>query len=109
MSNSIMDFEGKPCGICGTKLGRIVEEVSPGVRVDAYKCRKGHISYSEEVMRQVEAMGRDKADERRVVKIGSSVAVPIPAKIAKALGLTAKTTVFVRSQDNTVIIRPSQM
>ena len=50
-----MGFEGKPCGICGTKLGKIVEEVSPGVRVDAYKCGKGHVSYSEEVMRKVEA------------------------------------------------------
>jgi len=50
-----MNFEGKQCGICGTKLRKVTDEVSEGVYVDAFKCEKAHVSYSEEVMRKVEA------------------------------------------------------
>ena len=104
-----MNFDGKRCGICQTRLSKITDEVADGVYVDAYKCKKGHISYSEEVMSKVEALNRDKAEERRIVKIGSSLAVPIPSKIVKALGLKPKLSVYINSKGQTITIRPSQM
>ena len=103
-----MKFEGKPCGICGTKLSSFTEEISEGVYVDAYKCQKGHVSYSEEVMRKVEALSRDQTEERRIVRVGSSLAIPIPSAIVKSLRLKPKEIMYVKRKDNEIIMRPSQ-
>ncbi len=103
-----MNFEGKVCGICNKgRLHAFKDEVSPGVYVDAYKCEYGHVSYSKEVMEKVEAINRSTAEERHIVRVGSSIAVPIPASIVKLLGLKPREKVFVSAQDNKIIVRPS--
>jgi len=53
-----MNLEGTACGACNKgKLHKIMDEVSKGVFVEAYKCGScGEIAYSEEVMRKIEAM-----------------------------------------------------
>ena len=102
-----MNFEGKVCGICNKgKLHGFKEEIAEGIYVDAYKCDRGHISYSKEVMEKIEAFYRNFAEERHIVKVGSSIAVPIPASIVKLLNLKPKEKVFVTVQDNRIIIRP---
>ena len=103
-----MKFEGKICGVCNkSRLHAFKDEISPGVSVDAYKCEYGHVSYPKEVMQTVEALLRTASEERHVVRVGSSIAVPIPASIVKLLGLRPKEKVFVSAQDNKIIIRPS--
>ena len=104
-----MDFEGKHCGVCGKgKLHKFTEEITPGVYADAYKCDyAGHVSYPEKVMKAIEAMHRPASTRRHVVKVGNSLAVPIPAEMAKNLGLKAKNLVFVRSSGSEITIRPS--
>ncbi|MBI3588192.1 AbrB/MazE/SpoVT family DNA-binding domain-containing protein [Candidatus Micrarchaeota archaeon] len=104
-----MNLEGKTCGVCDKgRLHRFTDEISKGVHVDAYKCDyAGHVSYDRNVMEKVEALYRQVAQERHVVKIGSSVAVPIPAGIAKSLNLKPKERVYVTSEDNKIIIHPS--
>jgi len=48
-------FEGKICGICNeSKLRSFRDEIAEGVYVDAYKCGKGHVSYSKEIMKKIE-------------------------------------------------------
>jgi AbrB family looped-hinge helix DNA binding protein len=103
-----MDFENKTCGICNeSRLHAFKEQVSPGVYVDAYKCGNGHISYTREVMQTIEALGKATAQERHAIKIGSSLAIPIPAQIVKRLNIKPKEKVYVTTQDNAIIIRPS--
>jgi len=103
-----MDFENKTCGICNkAKLHKFQEQIAPGIYVDAYKCGNGHISYAREVMQKIEALNKAIASERHAIKIGSSLAIPIPADMVKALGLKPKEKVYVTSKDNTIIIRPS--
>ncbi len=103
-----MSFEGKKCGVCnkGT-LHAYKDEVAAGVHVDAYKDEHGHIAYTEEVMRTVEKIYKNTAEERHLVRVGSSVAVPIPAAIVKLLELKPKEKVYITTQDNRIIIRPS--
>jgi len=104
-----MNFEGKKCGVCDKgRLHKFMEEISPGVLVEAFKCDyAGHISYSENVMRGIEALQREISEERHVVRIGNSLAVTIPMEIVKLLGLKAREKVFVRSTGSEIIIRPS--
>ncbi len=103
-----MDFENKTCGVCNkAKLHRFQEQIAPGVYVDAYKCSNGHISYTREVMQKIEAFNKVVALERHAIKVGSSIAIPIPAQIVKAMGIKAKEKVYVTTKDNTIIIRPS--
>ena len=102
-----MSFEGKICGVCNKgKLNAFKQEVSAGVYVDAYRCDTGHISYAKAVMEKLEAMHKATAQERHVLKVGSSIAIPIPAGIAKALGLQPREKVYVSAQDNKIIIWP---
>ncbi|MFA5246360.1 MAG: AbrB/MazE/SpoVT family DNA-binding domain-containing protein [Candidatus Micrarchaeia archaeon] len=102
------DFENKICGVCNkAKLHGFQEQISPGFYVDAYKCSNGHISYTEEVMQKIEALNKAVALERHAIKIGSSIAIPIPAQIARAMNIKAKEKVYVTTKDNTIIIRPS--
>lgn len=105
-----LDFEGKSCGVCDKGvLHKFSEEVSPGVFVDAYKCDyAGHVSYSEKVTKAIEALQMEAAKERHVIRIGNSLAIPIPAEIARHLSLKPREKVFVRSSGSEIIIRPSQ-
>ncbi|PIO06519.1 hypothetical protein COT29_00610 [Candidatus Micrarchaeota archaeon CG08_land_8_20_14_0_20_59_11] len=96
----------KKCGICGKKLRKTQDRVAEGVFVDAFKCANGHVAYSEDVMRRVEAMEREHSVERHVVKVGSSLAVPIPAAVVRELGLRARETVFVKTAGNSIVIKP---
>ncbi len=104
-----MDFEGKRCGECGNgKMHKFSEEVAAGIFAEAYKCDyQGHISYPEKTMLAIEAIRRQFSKERHVVKVGNSLAIPIPAEIVKILGLKPKEKVFVRSTGSEIIIRPS--
>ncbi|PIN95917.1 hypothetical protein COX86_04270 [Candidatus Micrarchaeota archaeon CG_4_10_14_0_2_um_filter_60_11] len=101
-----MNLEGKTCGVCNKgKLKKFQERIAEGVYVDAYKCEHGHVSYSEEVMRRVEALERGHAEERHIVKVGSSLAALIPAAIVKQLNLKSKESVFVSAKGNTITIK----
>jgi len=105
-----MDFENKMCGICNeSKLHAFKEQVSPGIYVDAYRCDNGHISYTREVMQKIEALSKVVAQERHAIKIGSSLAIPIPAEIVKRMNIKPKEKVYVTTQDNAIIIRPSSI
>jgi hypothetical protein len=104
-----MNFEGKTCGNCnkGT-LKAFKDEVAPGIQADAYKCNHcGNTSYPRPVMEKIEAMHKASSQERHLVKVGSSVAAPIPSSIVKELGLKIKESVFIRTQGRTIIIQPS--
>lgn len=103
-----VDLEGKTCGMCekGT-LKAFKDEVTKGVYVDAFKCENGHVLYSREVMAKVEAIYKSSAQERHVVRVGSSIAVPIPSSIVKLLALKPKEKVYVTTQDNKIVITPS--
>jgi|GEM_PF-1164458 len=104
-----MNFEGKTCGICDKgKLHSFRDEVSDGIYVEAYKCDNGgHVSYSREVAAKVEALLGTTTQKRSIVRIGSSIAVPIPASIARLLDLKPKEKVFVTTKDNHIIITPT--
>ena|SRR3989344_5067348 len=105
-----MNMEGKICGICNKgKLHAFKDEVSAGVYVDAFKCEYGHVSYTQEVMEKVEAMHKSMSEERHLVKVGSSIAAPLPASIVKLLNLKAKEKIYVTSENNKIIITPSQI
>ena len=98
-------LEERPCGLCGKKMRAFKDEAVPGVHVDAYRCSNGHVSYPAEVMRHVEALYRAASEERSVLKVGSSLAVPIPAAIAKSFGLRPKEKVLVSADDKAILIR----
>ena len=104
-----MNFEGKTCGECGKgRLHSTQDEIAEGVYVDAFKCSHcGGISYAQGVMAKVEAMQRAVSEERRLVKVGSSVAAIIPAAIVDALGLKPKEKVLINARGNRIIIVPS--
>ena len=105
-----MNFEGKICGVCNKgRLHAFKEEIEKGVYVDAYKCSGGHISHSEGVERKLGAIYNAGSLERHLVRIGppSSIAAPIPSSIVKLFKLKPKEKIFVSSQDNQIIIRPS--
>ncbi len=100
-----MDFEGKACGNCGKgKLHRIQDEVEKGIFVEAFKCSFcKNIAYSEYVMEKVEAMYRDKAEVRSLIKVGASLALSIPSSIVKKLGLKPKERVYVTTKGSKII------
>ena len=103
-----MNFEGKTCGACNKgKLHAFKDEIAEGVYVDAYKCDYGHVSYSKEVMEKIEKLNKTLNMERRIVKVGSSIAVPIPASVVKSFKLKPKERVFITTQDNKIVIQPA--
>ena len=56
-------------------------------------------------MRKVEAMRRGDADKRSLIKIGSSLAISIPAEIVKRLKLKPKGKVYITAKGNEIIAR----
>ena len=103
-----MNFEGKMCGVCNeSKLHAFKDEFVEGVYVDAYKCGKGHVSYSRDVMQKMEALQKATSEERHLVKVGSSVAAPIPASIVRMFKLKPKEKVYVSVHGNRIIIMPT--
>lgn len=104
-----MKFEGRVCVNCDKgKLRAYKDEVAEGIYVDAYKCDYcNQIIYSREVMSKVEAMHKSASEERRLVRVGSSVAALIPASIVKAMSLKPREKIFVTTQGNRIIILPS--
>ena len=105
----MIKLEGKTCGVCNKgKLHAFRDEIAEGVYADAFKCDYGgHVSYSKSVMEKVEALQKNTAQERHVVRVGSSIAVPIPSAIVKMLNLKPKERVFITTKDNRIIITPS--
>jgi ssDNA-binding Zn-finger/Zn-ribbon topoisomerase 1 len=104
-------IEGEKCPKCGKgKLRKTMNEVEPGIKVEAFKCSKCHeIWYSQEIMEKIEAMQKAKAEERRLVKVGNSIAAIIPSKIAKKLGLKEKEKVYTEECNGEVLIRTSKI
>ncbi len=102
---------GDVCPDCGKgKLREFMDEVARGVKVEAFRCGKcGEVYYSQEIMEKVEAMQKAKAEERRLVKVGNSIAAIIPAKIARKLKLKEKEKIYVEEQDGQILIRGSAL
>lgn len=102
-----MSLEGRTCGDCNRgKLHSVQDQVQPGVFVDAYKCNLcKSIAYTEEVMKRVEALYREQAQPRSLIKIGSSLAISVPKAIVQRLRLKPKERVYVRSDGNEIIVR----
>ncbi|MEK6954914.1 MAG: AbrB/MazE/SpoVT family DNA-binding domain-containing protein [Candidatus Micrarchaeota archaeon] len=105
-----MKFEGKACPICGKgKMEAIRHEADPGIYVDAYKCNKcGEIAYAERIIKILEAIGNRGKEERHMVKVGSSLAVTIPAAFVKKLGLRPKDPVHISMDENSLLITRGQ-
>lgn len=103
-----MNLEGKICGICDKgRLHAFKDEVVKGVYVDAFKCDYGHVCYTYDVMKKIEALHKASSEERHLVKVGSSVAAPIPASIVKMMKLKPREKILVSTQGNRIIILPS--
>ncbi len=104
-------LEGEKCPNCEKgKLRKVLDEVEPGIKVEAFRCSKcNKVWYSQEIMEKIEAMQKAKAEERRLVKVGNSLAAIIPAKIAKKLHLKEKEKVFVEEHNGEVLIRASKV
>ena len=104
-------LEGEKCPKCEKgKLRKVLNEVEPGIKVKAFKCGKcKEVWYSQEIMEKIEAMQKGNAEERRLVKVGNSIAAIIPAKIAKKLNLKEKEKVFVEEHNGEVLIRTSKV
>ncbi len=100
-----MNFEGKICGMCNKgKLHKFQDEVERGIFVEAYRCNKcSEVAYSEEVMAKVEAMQRGEGEARRLIQLGSSLAVSIPVEIVKKLRLKPKGKVYITNKGNKII------
>jgi hypothetical protein len=106
----VLNLEGRKCCACGKgKLRKVQDEVEPGIFVEAFKCGECRgIVYPQHVMEKVEALYRDKAAERSLIKVGASLAFAIPSEIVKRLGLKPKEKVFITSKGNEIIARVSQ-
>ena len=105
-----MNLEGKTCGNCEKgKWHKFQDEVEAGIRVEAFKCDNcGNVSYNEAIMEKLEAMNRHHAEERSLIKIGSSLALSIPKNIVKKLRLKPKEKVYVTSEGNKIIAKVAQ-
>ena len=104
-------LEGEKCPKCEKgKLRKVLDEVEPGIKVEAFRCGKcKEVWYSQEIMEKIEAMQKAKAEERRLVKVGNSIAAIIPAKIAKKLHLKEKEKVFIQEENGEILIRASKV
>jgi len=103
-------IEGDKCPKCEKgKLHRAMDEVEPGIKVEAFRCGKCKETwYSQEIMEKVEAMQAAKAEQRRIVKVGNSLAAIIPAGIAKKLHLKERGKIYVEEQNGEILIRASK-
>ncbi|MFH0714264.1 MAG: AbrB/MazE/SpoVT family DNA-binding domain-containing protein [Candidatus Diapherotrites archaeon] len=101
-------IEGKKCPVCEKgKLKRFVHEAEPEIFVNAFKCSHcGEVWFSEKVTERLEALRKGSASERRLVKVGNSIAAIIPSDISKRLRLREKETIFVREEGGEIRIRP---
>ncbi|MBI5060912.1 MAG: AbrB/MazE/SpoVT family DNA-binding domain-containing protein [Candidatus Aenigmarchaeota archaeon] len=104
-------IEKEKCPKCEKgRLHKMFDEAEPGIRVEAFKCNKcNEVWYSQEIMEKIEAMQKGKAEERRIVKVGNSLAAIIPSKIAKKLNLKEKEKIYVEEQNGQVCIRASKL
>ena len=102
-------IENDKCPKCENgKLHKVLDEVEPGIRVEAFKCSKcSEIWYSQVIMEKIEAMQKAGTEERRLVRVGNSLAAIIPAKIARKLKLKEKEKIFVEEQSGKILIRAS--
>jgi len=100
---------GDKCPVCGRgRFKAVLEEVEKGVRVEGFKCgRCRKTFFTQKNMEKIEALQRLHAEERRLVRIGNSLAAIIPAKIARKMGLKEKEKVFVEEADGKIIITAS--
>jgi hypothetical protein len=106
--NDKNDLTGEICGMCQkgqyNRIDYRLEE--EGVVVEGFKCKKcGEIAFSEKVMRQIEAIRKMLSQERHIVQVGSSLAIPIPAAFVRKLGLKKKERVFVFEENGNLLIK----
>ena len=104
-------IEGEKCPKCEKgRLRKVMDEVEPGIKVEAFKCSKcKETLYSQEIMEKIEAMENAKAVQRRIVKVGNSLAAIIPADIARKLHLREKEKIYVQEQNGEILIRASKI
>ena len=103
-------IEGDKCPSCEKgKLHRTMDEVEKGIKVEAFKCSKcSEVWHSQEMMEKIEAIQRAGAEERRIVKVGNSLAAIIPSNIVKKLRLKEKEKIYVEEQNGEILIRASK-
>ena len=104
-------IEGERCPKCEKgKLRKTMDEVEPGIKVETFKCSKcKELLYSQEIMEKIEAMENAKAEQRRIVNVGNSLAAIIPANIVRKLNLHAKEKIYVQEQNGEILIRASKI
>ena len=98
---------GDKCPVCEKgKFKKVLDEVEKGIKAEGFKCDKcGEIFFSQEITEKVRAMQRMHSEERRLVRIGNSLAAIIPSKIVKRMGLKEKEKIFVEEADGKIIIK----
>ena len=101
------DMGGETCGMCEIAKYRMIKyEIEPGITVDAGKCKKcGEIAFSHGVVKKIEAIRSMDSQQRSIVQVGSSLAVPFPAIFVKKVNLKAKGRVFVFEQGGNILIK----
>lgn len=100
-------IEGKKCPLCGKGvLKKFKNEAEPEIFVNAFRCSNcKEIWYSEAVTKKLEAMRKGSSQERKLVRVGNSIAAVIPSNISKKLKLKAKETVYVREENGEIRIK----
>ncbi len=104
-------IKGKICPKCEKgKLRKVLDEIEKGIKVEAFKCNNcKEVWYSQEIMEKIESLEKAKSEERRIIKIGNSLAAIIPSKIAKKLKLKGKEKIFVEEKNGEILIRASRI
>lgn len=102
------ELAGRPCPACGRGVLRAFQEKAfPGVFVNAYRCTHcSDVAYSEDVMRRLQALEMQGAEQRTLLKVGDSIAVAIPARIVRELGLKQKEKVLVKKEGRNILVQP---
>lgn len=104
-------IEGEKCPNCGKgKLAKFFDKIEKGIKAEAFRCSKcAEVWYSQEIMEKIEAIQKATAQERRLVKIGNSLAAIIPSDIAKKMHLKEKEKIYVEEKNGEIIISVSKV
>lgn len=95
------------CWACDSVMRPSMEEIEPGVAVDAWRCPK-----CAEVELTLEQYGRyfraAEVLERKAFKVGGSLALRIPKQLADAAGIKEDTQVVFRRAGQRLIIEAAR-
>ncbi len=96
---------------CGGELKLAEVEIVPGIKSQAYKCRKcSEIEFTEEQMREA-LRKKEKAIKimvtRKLGEIGGSLVLRIPKSVENRMKLKAGEEVNVTVEKNKIIIEPA--